>query len=134
MRFLYLALVILSVTTAEAKRIAISEPITVSSQDHTFTTSTEECGILIIKSKSDPRKIKNKRVYRIWYNPFIEKDVQDIWIKDMFICDSKLWICDETDRIFTIEIKLFEVTRRSDLNSRQFNELKNKKIPPMLHN
>ncbi|MBN2652269.1 MAG: hypothetical protein JXR63_07795 [Spirochaetales bacterium] len=58
--------------------------------------------------------IKRKIIYRIRYNPFIERDVQDIFITKLDISEDGnfLIITDEKERIYYMNLRNFKVHRK----------------------
>jgi hypothetical protein len=123
MRTLLIILILSFTSTAWAKRIGAPPEIEVRFSNTTLRSTHNECGIIFVRRDSNPSKIERKRIYRVWYNPFLEKDVQNIWIKNMFLTGTTLWIRDEKNRIFTVGMKFGDVTRRKDVTDSQFEKL-----------
>lgn len=127
MRFLLAILaLILSTLSVDAKRGAKPIPKTTTFGDVEFITSSEECGIVLVKRSTAPHKLEKQRVYRVRYHPFKERDVQDVWIADMFTTGDTLWIRDELNRIYSMTIKTFSVSERKDVSIDDLQRLKRK--------
>lgn len=123
MRFLCLFFLLFAVSTASANRASPPRKVAVRFQDCTLTTSTEKCGVLLIRRNQDPTKTAEKRVYNVWYNPLVERDVQDIWIQEMFLNGTTLLLRDEKNRVWAVGMKFFDVARRKDLEKGGFEKL-----------
>ncbi len=121
---LFILILMAMSATVMGRRVAAPSPITARFGEITFTTSTAECGVLLVRHASKESEAEKLRIYRVWYNPRIERDTQDIWITDLFFVGATLWIRDEQDRIFSVGVKSFKVTRRRDIGSVAFEELK----------
>lgn len=117
---------ILSTLSVDAKRGAKPNPKTATFGDVEFIASPEECGIVLVKRSTAPHKLEKRRIYRIRYNPFKERDVQDVWIADMFIAGDTLWIRDELNRIYSMTMKTFSVSQRKDVSIDDLQKLKRK--------
>jgi len=50
------------------------------------------------------KKLWEKKVYGIIYDPFLEKDVQDVFIASLSIEDEKLVVTDERGKIYRLKI------------------------------
>lgn len=81
---------------------------------------------MLVQRGAAPRKLEKQRIYRVRYNPFKERDVQDVWIADMFIAGDTLWIRDELNRIYSMTMKTFSVTQRKDVSIDDLQKLKRK--------
>ena len=114
-----LALVLLP-SFAEAKRLAPQE-IEVTFENFVFRSSTVECGIILIEKDG---KIKQKRIYKVSYDSNLEKDVQDVWITDMFVALGGLMIRNEKNEIYEMNFKAFEVIERNGISQEQFEQMR----------
>ena len=69
-------------------------------------------GQMIIKSIKDSKIKKTISIYSIWYNPFLEKDVQWIFIKETELIDNDtIRIYNENDEIFDLELINYKVKK-----------------------
>ena len=56
--------------------------------------------------------VKSLSIYSIWYNPFLEKDVQWIFIKETELIDNDMIrIYNENDEIFDLELINYKVKK-----------------------
>ena len=67
---------------------------------------------MIIKSIKNSKIEKTISIYSIWYNPFLEKDVQWIFIKETELIDNDtIRIYNENDEIFDLELINYKVKK-----------------------
>lgn len=55
-----------------------------------------------------------KRIYRVWYNPFLERDVQDIYISKMVFDRELLIIANEKGHYYSLDLRTRKVRRLSE--------------------
>lgn len=114
------------INTTNAKRSAPPGPFTIIFKNSIFETSTNECGLVNQINLKTGKVIRNIRFYRVFYWPFLEKDVQDVWIKDIFHLGDELWARDEKNRIYKMLFKTLNPKRIEYLSEKQFEEFKQK--------
>ena len=67
---------------------------------------------MIIKSIKDSKIKKTISIYSIQYNPFLEKDVQWIFIKETELIDNDtIRIYNENDEVFDLELINYKVKK-----------------------
>ncbi len=67
---------------------------------------------IIIKSVTDSKVRKSVSIYSVWYNPFLEKDVQWIFIKKKeLIGNDTIRIYNENDEIFELKLLNYKVKK-----------------------
>lgn len=64
-----------------------------------------------------------KRIYRVFYNPFLERDVQDVYIKKILIHKGLLIIINEENRCYSLNLQTKEV---HSLGKKEINLIKMK--------
>lgn len=69
-------------------------------------------GQIIIKSLTDSKIIKSISIYSIWYKPFLEKDLQWVYIKKIELIDNNtIRIYNENDKIFDLQLINYKVKK-----------------------
>jgi hypothetical protein len=58
--------------------------------------------------------IKNIKIYTIEYNNNLEKDVQDIFIKNLKISNNFLLITNERNKVYRMDLSTYQITQVSD--------------------
>ena len=111
---------VVSILTAEGKRLAPEEPkpvrfenVTYSVPNFTFNDdSTQNGGFL------EARDVKQNLLWRIqvfttYYNPHLEHDGQDVFITSLSLDEARrvLLLSDEQRRVFAVDISTRKVTR-----------------------
>ena len=67
-------------------------------------------GVIIIKNIDTSEIVKTITIYKNRFNPFLEKDIQLIFIKDMKMIDNnKIRIYNERERLFELNLKNYKV-------------------------
>ena len=67
-------------------------------------------GVIIIKNIDTSEIVKTITIYKNRFNPFLEKDIQLIFIKDMKMIDNNtIRIYNERERLFELNLKNYKV-------------------------
>ena len=88
--------------------IITHEEIEYSAPHFTYLFSNEmkhNGGYLLAKDAKTRNKMWLKEIYEIKINPFLERDVQEIFITEIKILDGKLQIKDQKERTFIVDPK-----------------------------
>lgn len=100
--FIFLSLCFSQVVSA--KRAAPVEANPVDYKGVRFSAPAAHAGFVEAHDISTGEKIWEKKVYQIFYNPFLEKDVQDVYIASLQMGESELLIKDERGRYYRVKI------------------------------
>lgn len=107
--FFILAISAMAGSLAFAKRIAPQEVPPIVYEGVKYTAPTGKMGVVEAYEVLGGNKLWEKKVYDVEYDPALEKDVQDIFIKELKIEHNQGWdsliIVDERGREHEIIIK-----------------------------
>ena len=82
----------------------------VVSHDVRYHAAYNNGGVVQAFSKKN-RLLWHKRIYRIHYDPYVEKDIQDIFITDLKLKRNYLIIKDERNRKYSLNLMTHQVYR-----------------------
>lgn len=106
---LCLVFISLLTVTAYSKRVAPAEVKPVAYENIQYEAPVSRMGYIEAYDLSSGKKLWEKQVYVVKYKPFLERDAQDIYIKDLKIQVSKvgvfLEVTDERERKYNIRVK-----------------------------
>lgn len=109
-RYLILLLTLLFILPVSfAKRLEPATVPPISYHGILYTASFDHGGIVTAHDKHS-NIIWKKRIYSIQYDPNLETDVQDIHIKKLFFKKGRIFIQDEKDRCYLLNLKNHAVT------------------------
>jgi hypothetical protein len=89
------------------------EPKKVNSVLHNgkeYSINHSKIGTILVRDK-DSKKEKIVTVYTIDYDPNLEKDVQDVFIKSIKIYNNYLLIQNESDSIYKMDLETNEIMK-----------------------
>jgi hypothetical protein len=89
------------------------EPKKVNSVLHNgkeYSINHSKIGTILVRDK-DSKKEKIVTVYTIDYDPNLEKDVQDVFIKSILIYNNYLLIQNESDSIYKMDLETNEIMK-----------------------
>ena len=89
------------------------EPKKVNSVLHNgkeYSINHSKIGTILVRDK-DSKKEKIVTVYKIDYDPNLEKDVQDVFIKSIKIYNNYLLIQNESDSIYKMDLETNEIMK-----------------------
>ncbi len=89
------------------------EPKKVNSVLHNgkeYSINHSKIGTILVRDK-DSKKEKIVTVYKIDYDPNLEKDVQDVFIKSIKIYNNYLLIQNESDSIYKMDFETNEIMK-----------------------
>ena len=94
-----------------SKRTAPKEVVPVIVNQIRYSAPTDSMGYLVATDLSSNKIIFSKRVYKVRYNFCLETDVQDIYIDSLYIKDEYLYIHDENERIYKMNMSTQKIKR-----------------------
>jgi hypothetical protein len=101
MKYIFAVLLVLfSPVFSQAKRMAPEEVEPLIYKGIKFVAPTQKMGYIEAWDIETKKKVWEKKVYTVIYNPLLETDVQDIFIVSLQIKDGKLLVIDEHHRRF----------------------------------
>ena len=89
-----------------------------------FTPSTQNCGTVVQTNRKSGEVVRVFRFYRVFYRPFRERDVEDVWFTEFFRLGDDIWARDEKGRIYKMLLKTLKPRRNTHTTQEQFEELK----------
>ena len=116
-RFLFICIFLFSLSLCFAKRTPPPQVPSIIHNKYEYIADYKSGllsgkGVIIIKNIDTSEIVKTITIYKNWYNPFLEKDVQWIFIKDMKMIDNnKIRIYNEREKGFEINLENFKVTK-----------------------
>jgi hypothetical protein len=99
--------------TIQAKRVAPKKVQSIVHNNIEYSVDHSNIGSILIKDKSS-NMTKNLKIYTIEYNKDLEKDVQDIFIKNLKISNNYLLITNESNKVFSMDLSTHQITQVSD--------------------
>jgi hypothetical protein len=103
-RLTVLLLLLLLPNFAEAKRVPPPRIEPLIYKGIKFIAPSERMGYVEAWDIATDRKVWEKKVYTIFINPFLEPDVQWVFIVSLGIKDGRLLVIDERGRRYNITI------------------------------
>lgn len=91
------------------------EPITV--HGITYSAPASAMGFIVASDASSGRELWRQRIYRISFNPSLERDVQDVFITSLTLRSGSLVIANEHGERYAVNLSTRKVTRESDRHS-----------------
>lgn len=77
-----------------------------------YSAPSDEMGFVIAADAIDHRELWRQRIYRVWYLPFKERDVQEVYINSLAAEDGLLVITNEKGRRYTLDPLTRKVSER----------------------
>ncbi len=96
-----------------AKRAAPQKVTPVIYEGIRYEAPIDQMGFVIAFDNTTGKKLWGKRIYKVWFNFWLEKDVQTISITDLRIENQKLIIRNEKDEYYSLDLKTKEVKNYS---------------------
>jgi hypothetical protein len=99
---------------ANAKRTVprVVEPVTVHGV--TYSAPATAMGFVVAVHASSGRELWRRRIYRIRFDPSLERDVQDVFITSLTLRGGSLVIANEHGARYALNLSTRKVTRESD--------------------
>jgi len=104
---------IATILPAEAKRVApkLVEPVVIDYVRYTAPNEPDQIGEVVASDVGSGREIWRKRIYRIFVNPFMEEDIQWVFITSLVQRNHMLIVTNERGKRFTLDPKTRRVTK-----------------------
>jgi hypothetical protein len=114
MKYIYL-IILLSLVQISiyAKRVAPKKVQSITFKKIEYSVDHSNIGSILITDKNS-NTIKNIKIYSIEYDKDLEKDVQDIFIKNLKISNNYLLITNESNKVFRMDLSTYQITQVSD--------------------
>jgi hypothetical protein len=96
-----------------AKRIAPKKVESISYKNIEYSVNHSDIGSILIIDKNS-NTTRNIKIYNIEYDKDLEKDVQDIFIKNLKISNNYLLITNESNKVFRMDLSTYQITQVSD--------------------
>lgn len=116
--FLAILLVVLApFTQVFAERVA---PPTIQSLENNgiryeVPNTVEKMGVVLAYDKQSGKRLWEKKVYRVFINPMVEKDTQWVFIKQIYMEDGKLIVVNEKGKRFELDPVSGKKKQNSDI-------------------
>lgn len=79
-----------------------------------YKVNHEKMGFIEAWDEKSNKLLWEVKIYKVNYNIFLERDVQDIYIKNIFIKNEFLIIIDELSRYYSLDIKTKKVKKLTE--------------------
>ncbi len=110
MKFFYIfTLISIVLTPLQAKRVAPKKVQSIIYNHIEYSVDHSNIGSILITDKNS-NSTKNIKIYTIEYKKDLEKDVQDIFIKNLKISNNYLLITNERNRVFKMDLSTNTIT------------------------
>ncbi len=92
-----------------AKRAAPQKVTPVIYEGVRYEAPIDQMGFVLAFDNTTGKKLWEKRIYKVWFKFWLEKDVQTIYITDMRIENQKLIIRNEKGEYYSLDLKTKDV-------------------------
>jgi hypothetical protein len=108
-----LGLLLLSAAPVQAKRAVAKsvDPVLIGAVRYSASSETTRMGFVIATDAKSGKELWRQRIYRIFINPFVEADVQWVFIKSLAQQGRTLIITNEREARFRLDLATREVTK-----------------------
>ncbi len=86
-------------------------PVTVGSIQYSAPNSPDVMGYVVATEVGTGREVWRVRIYRVFYNPFLETDVQDVHITSLVVSGNTLLITNEDGGKYMLDLASRKVTK-----------------------
>jgi hypothetical protein len=99
-------------TLCHAKRVAPTPvpPVTIGSTK--YSAPSDKMGHVVATDTSNGKELWRVRIYSVLINPFLERDVQDVFITSLVISGGTLLIENERGDKYTLDVNTRRVAKR----------------------
>jgi outer membrane protein assembly factor BamB len=94
-----------------AKRAAPQKVTPVIYEGTRYEAPTDQMGFVVAIDNTTGKKLWEKRIYKVWFKFWPEKDVQTIYITEMRIENQKLIIRNEKDEYYSLDLRTKDVEK-----------------------
>ena len=100
-----IAFVLMLAVPTIAKRLPAPEiaPVVINGVIYSVPNNNGRKAVVEAWSKDSTMRLWKKTIFSTWINPFLEEDVQWVFIKNLEILDNQLIITDEKDRQYSLD-------------------------------
>ena len=102
----------LTAIPASAKRAAPKPVPPVASNSIEYSAPHERMGFVVATDIASHKELWRERIYTVWINPLVERDVQDVFITSIVIKRGTLIITNERGASYTLDLATSRVTKR----------------------
>jgi len=88
-----------------AKRAAPQKVTPVMYEGIRYEAPIDQMGFVVAFDNATGMKLWEKRIYKVWYKFWLEKDVQAIYITDMRLENQMLIIRNEKDEYYSLDLR-----------------------------
>jgi hypothetical protein len=97
---------------AESAKRAQPKPVTPIFYDTIqFQAPDSLMGFVVAKDKRTNKEIWTKQVYKVSYDKDLEQDVQDVFIDSLIVKCNYLFIHNEANQVYKIDINTLQITK-----------------------
>ena len=109
---LTLALLVFASLNAYTKRAAPNpvKPLVHDGVEYSAPMGVEKMGVIEARDAKSKALLWAQKIYRIKYNPDLERDVQWVFIKEIEIEDESLIVINERGQKYALDLKTRKVT------------------------
>ncbi len=108
-----LCIILLPLASGWTKRMAPQKVAPVAHGEYVIRVNHETMGYVGVYDAGGTL-LWDKRIYRVRYNPFLERDVQDVYISKLFMDRDLLIIANEKDHYYSLDLRTRKVRRLSE--------------------
>lgn len=102
----------------QAKRSAPAPVESVSFEGIRYEVS--EMGTVLASNEENNQKLWENVIYTVSYIPFLEKDVQTVYIRKLQVINNTLLVTDERDIIHKVDLKTGKVLRPNSMMDKNY--------------
>lgn len=112
MSFTGAIILLMSAAPVRAKRSAPKpvEPVVIGSVRYSAPVESESMGFIVAADVASGKELWRQRIYRVLINPFLEEDVQWVFINSLVRRGRDLLITNERGKHFTLDLETRRVT------------------------
>jgi len=94
-----------------AKRAAPQKITPVIHEGVRYEAPIDQMGFVVAFDNATGKKLWEKRIYKVWFKFWLEKDVQTIYITEMKIENQRMMIRNEKDEVYSLDLKTKNVSK-----------------------
>ena len=81
-------------------------------------------GVVLAWDEKNNQELWKNTIYKVFYNPILESDVQDVWIKKLEVTTGVLLVTNEKSMLYKVDLKTGKVlSEPSDFNKIYLNKI-----------
>jgi len=78
-----------------------------------YSAPSDRMGFVVATDTRDRKELWRTRVYTVHANPFLERDVQDVFITSLTLEGHRLLVTNERGEVFALDLTTRKVTKRN---------------------